>query len=143
MTNKNQFFCLFYGLVKQDLQFAEIRSKKKLVLTKTMRAKIKPKLQRNYVDVPQLVHVTILLYAIHNEIPHVVTIMQSIVSFGTERIFTSSPIAYDVVDEFKEDEDLRNQIPFKFHVIITPVVPGDLKANRGIAVQHVFNIPEH
>lgn len=119
--------------------FCDSSKKQKVELIKTMRAKIEPKLLQNKIKVPHLVRVTILLYAINNEIPRVVTVMQSTVSFEAERIFISGPIAYGVVDELNEDEDLRSQIPFKFHVIITPFVPGVKKNDYGTTIEHVFS----
>lgn len=122
------------------------------VIIKTVRATIKMKLRSEDIeDVSRHVRVAILVYAVQNKILHVVTVVQKVVLFDIDQtlITIDDLMVYDAVNQPTINEDLlrindtnvsyftSDRIPLKFHVIITPVVPGLTDTHIGTRIQHV------
>lgn len=122
------------------------------VIIKTVRATIKLKLRPEDIGkVARHVRVAILVYAVQNKIVHVVTVVQKVVLFNTNQnlITIDDLMVYDAVNQPTINEDLihindtnvsyfmSDRIPLKFHVIITPVIPGVTDTHIGTRIQHV------
>lgn len=122
------------------------------VIIKKVRATIKLKLQQDETEkIVRHVRVAILVYAVQNKIPHVVTVVQKVVLFDTNQnmIVIDDLMVYDAVNRSTTNEDLINindtnvsyfmsdRVPLKFHVIITPVVSGLTDTHVGTRIQHV------
>lgn len=114
---------------------------------KTVRATIKPKLRK----VSRHVRVAILVYAVQNKIAHVVTVVQKVVLFDTNQnvISIDDLMVYDAVVRPATNEEsiyindsnvsyfMSDRGPLKFHVIITPIMPGLTDTHVGTKIQHV------
>jgi len=122
------------------------------VIIKTVRATIKMKLRPEGIGkVSRHVRVAILVYAVQNKIVHVVTVVQKVVLFNSNQnlITIDDLMVYDAVNQPITNEDLihindtnvsyflSDRIPLKFHVIITPVIPGLTDTHIGTRIQHV------
>ncbi|XP_060862150.1 BTB/POZ domain-containing protein 17 [Metopolophium dirhodum] len=122
------------------------------VIIKTVRATIKMKLRPEDIGkVARHVRVAILVYAVQNKIVHVVTVVQKVVLFDTNQnlITIDDLMVYDAVNQPTINEDLihindtnvsyfmSDRIPLKFHVIITPIIPGLTDTHIGTRIQHV------
>jgi len=121
------------------------------VILKTVRATIKMKYRPEDGKISRHVRVAILVYAVQNKIVHVVTVVQKVVLFDTKQnlITIDDLMVYDAVNQPKPNEDLihindtnvsyflSDRIPLKFHVIITPIIPGLTDTHIGTRIQHV------
>lgn len=122
------------------------------VIIKSVRATIKMKLRPEDVGkVSRHVRVAILVYAVQNKIAHVVTVVQKVVLFDTNQnlITIDDLMVYDAINQPTTNEDsilindtnvsyfMSDRIPLKFHVIITPVIPGLTDTHIGTRIQHV------
>lgn len=122
------------------------------VIIKTVRATIKLKLRQDEAGkVSRHVRVAILVYAVQNKIAHVVTVVQKVVLFDSNQnlITIDDLMVYDAVNQQTANEDLiyindtnvsyfmSDRAPLKFHVIITPIIPGLTDTHVGTRIQHV------
>lgn len=123
------------------------------VVIKTVRATISMKLCQDEVkNVSRHVRIAILVYAVQNKIAHVVTVVQKVALFDhNQNIITIDDLmVFDAVNQPTINEEINNindtnvsyfrsdRVPLKFHVIITPIIPG-LTNNSyfGTRIQHV------
>lgn len=122
------------------------------VVIKTVRATIKMKLHQNEVrNVSRHVRIAILVYAVQNKIAHVITVVQKVALFDhNQNIVTIDDLmVFDAFNQPTINEDLNNingtnvsyfgsdRVPLKFHVIITPIIPGLTDSHIGTRIQHV------
>lgn len=122
------------------------------VIIKTVRATIKLKLRQDETGkIARHVRVVILVYAVQNKIAHVVTVVQKVALFDTNQnlITIDDLMVYNAVNPPTSNEDLTHindtnvsyfmsdRVPLKFHVIITPIVPGLTDTHVGTRIQHV------
>lgn len=121
------------------------------VIVKTVRATIKLKIRPEDGRISRHVRVAILVYAVQNKIVHVVTVVQKVVLFDTNQnlVTIDDLMVYDAVNQPIHNEDLipindtnvsyflSDRIPLKFHVIITPIIPGLTDTHTGTRIQHV------
>lgn len=123
------------------------------VIIKKVRASIKLKLRPDEMDkVMRHVRVAILVYAVQNKIAHVVTVVQKVVLFdkNQNQITIDDLMVYDAVNQSSIKDDLIHindtnvsyfmadrPVPLKFHVIITPIIPGLTDFHVGTRIQHV------
>lgn len=122
------------------------------VIIKTVRATIKLKLRPDEAGkVSRHVRIAILVYAVQNKIAHVVTVVQKVVLFDSNQnlITIDDLMVYDAVNQQTTNEDLihindtnvsyfmSDRVPLKFHIIITPIIPGLTDTHVGTRIQHV------
>lgn len=124
------------------------------VIMDTVRATIKLKLQPNEIGkVSRYVRIAILVYAIQNTVSHVVTVIQKIVLFDTNQnlVVINDLMVYDAVNvnpvtmnearvlikDTNVSYFVSDQVPIKFHVIITPIISGLTDTHVGTRMQHV------
>lgn len=160
------YLFIFYCLVEQEIQFylngvcydqaflVSWRGTKVLpkVVMKTVRSAIKLILPPEEIEkVSRLVRVAILVYAVQNNITHVVTVVQKVVHFDSDQtlITIDDLMVYDAINQLRINEDFVNIkdtnvsylmcdfIFLKFHVIITPVIPSLTDTHVGTRIQHV------
>lgn len=123
------------------------------VIIKTVRATIKMKLRGGEHDLVTRRHVriAILVYAVQNKILHVVTVVQKVVLFDkNQKVITIDDLmVFDAVNQPTTNENkihindtnvsyfMSDRTPLKFHVIITPIIPGLTDTHIGTRIQHV------
>lgn len=122
------------------------------VIIKTVRATVKLKLRPDEAGkVSRHVRIAILVYAVQNKIAHVVTVVQKVVLFDSNQnlITIDDLMVYDAVNQQTTNEDLihindtnvsyfmSDRVPLKFHIIITPIIPGLTDTHVGTRIQHV------
>lgn len=122
------------------------------VVIKTVRATIKMKLRNEEVrNATRHVRVAILVYAVQNKIAHVATVVQKVALFDQNQntITIDDLMVFDAINQPTTNEDLSNvndtnvsyfrvdQVLLKFHVIITPIIPGLTDCHVGTKIQHV------
>ncbi|VVC33018.1 BTB/POZ domain,SKP1/BTB/POZ domain,BTB/Kelch-associated [Cinara cedri] len=119
---------------------------------KTVRATIRMKSRQNEVkDTSRHVRIAILVYAVQNKISHVITVVQKVALFDQNQsvVTIDDLMVYNAFNQPTINEELNNingtnvsyfgsdRIPLKFHVIITPFIPGLTDSHIGTRIQHV------
>ncbi|XP_025424314.1 BTB/POZ domain-containing protein 17-like isoform X2 [Sipha flava] len=116
------------------------------MIVKMVRATIELKLKKDEKmrTFSYLVRVAILVYALQNKITHVVSVVQKVVLFNNEqvKITIDDFMVYDAINRPKTNINDTNVSyiiyeSLKFHVIITPIVPGLTDTHIGTRIQHV------
>lgn len=128
---------------REDIELPE-------VIIKTVRATIRLNTKKEEKEkVSRLVRVAILVYALQNKISHVVSVIQKIALFNNNQnlLTIDDFMVYDAVNQPTSDKHsvhindtnvsyLMHE-SLKFHVIITPIVPGLTDTHVGTRIQHV------
>lgn len=120
------------------------------VTIKTVRASIKLQIKEEKAKASHFVRVAILVYAFQNNISHVVSVVQKVVLFNKNQslINIDDFMVYDALNQpttnnggsvHINDTNVSYFIyeSLKFHIIITPIVPGLTETHVGTRIQHV------
>ncbi|XP_025421083.1 uncharacterized protein LOC112691120 [Sipha flava] len=116
------------------------------MIVKMVRATIELKLKEDekMTTFSYLVRVAILVYALQNQITHVVSVVQKVVLFNNEQVKINIDdfMVYDAINQPNTNINDTNVSyiiyeSLKFHVIITPIVPGLTDTPFGTSIQHV------
>lgn len=122
------------------------------VIINTVRATIKLKLRHDEVGkVVRHARVAILVYAVQNKIPHVITVVQRVAAFEAHNnlMIIDDLMVYDALNRLTTNDEsinindtnvsyfMSDRLPLKFHVIITPIVSGLTDTHIGVSMQHV------
>lgn len=121
------------------------------MIIKTVRATIELKLKEEEKKgrFSCFVRVAILVYALQNKISHVVSVVQKVVLFNSDqvKITIDDFMVYDAINKPTTNKNVLNindtnvsyfmYESLKFHIIITPIVPGLTDTHIGTRIQHV------